>query len=149
MNQGLVGSEGPERQSLQHIQVLDPTVGVRVVHMAGSDFFIRPATGTSSTDWLRIPDSDISVTVTRRITRTVTHGGEGDDLIDEGAESAVYTIEGEMDLDMYKQVMEMFRGGQPYIHDPFSERDVKVVFSKMHFEGSTGRFIFELIEDIR
>ena len=50
---------------------------------------------------------------------------------------------------MYKKVMEMFRGGQPYIHDPFSERDVKVIFSKFGFEGSSGRFSFELIEDIR
>ena len=117
--------------------------------MSGIDFFIRPAAGTSSSDWLRIPEADISVVVTRRMTRTVTHGGEGDDLIDEGAESAVYTIEGEMELDVYKKVMEMFRGGQPYIHDPFSERDVKVIFSKFGFEGSSGRFSFELIEDIR
>ena len=69
--------------------------------MTGIDFFIRPAAGTSSSDWLRIPEADISVVVTRRMTRTVTHGGEGDDLIDEGAESAVYTIEGEMELDVY------------------------------------------------
>ena len=117
--------------------------------MTGREFFIRPADGTSSSDWLRIPEVDISVTVTRRMTRTVTHGGEGDDLIDEGAESAEYTIEGEMDLEMYKKVMAMFRGGQPYIHDPFSERDVKVIFSKFSFEGTSGRFTFELIEDIR
>ena len=53
--------------------------------MAGTDFFIRPASGTSSSDWLRLPNADISVAITRRITRTVLHGGEGDDLVDEGA----------------------------------------------------------------
>ena len=58
--------------------------------MAGTDFFIRPASGTSSSDWLRLPNADISVSITRRITRTVLHGGEGDDLVDEGAESAIY-----------------------------------------------------------
>ena len=29
--------------------------------MAGMDFFIRPATGTSSSDWIRIPNADIKV----------------------------------------------------------------------------------------
>ena len=48
--------------------------------MAGTDFFIRPASGTSSSDWLRLPNADISVSISRRITRTVLHGGEGDDL---------------------------------------------------------------------
>ena len=110
--------------------------------MAGTDFFIRPASGTSSSDWLRIPNSDISVTIARRVTRTVLHGGEGDDLVDEGAESAVYTVKGEM-------VIKMFRAGQPYIHDPFEERDVKTVFSKLEYDGSEKLFLFEFIEDIR
>ena len=117
--------------------------------MAGTDFFIRPASGTSSSDWLRIPNSDISVKITRRVTRTVLHGGEGDDLVDEGAESAVYTVKGEMDLEDYKSVIKMFRSGQPYIHDPFEERDVKAVFSKLEYDGSNEEFVFELIEDIR
>ena len=43
----------------------------------------------------------------------------------------------------------MFRSGQPYIHDPFAEKDVKVVFSRMDFEGNSGKFTFEFIEDIR
>ena len=33
-----------------------------------------------------------SVSRFRRITRTVLHGGEGDDLVDEGAESAIYVV---------------------------------------------------------
>ena len=73
--------------------------------MAGMEFFIRPATGTTSSDWLRIADVDIKVSITRRITRTVTHGGEGDDLVDEGAESAVYIVDGEMEIDVYKKVL--------------------------------------------
>ena len=31
--------------------------------MAGTDFFIRPASGTSSSDWLRLPNADISVSI--------------------------------------------------------------------------------------
>jgi len=118
-------------------------------HMAAQDFFIRPATGMTSDDWIRMEGCDISISIARRMTRTVTHGGEGDDLIDEGAESAVYTIRGEMDAETYRKVVEMFRSGQPYIHDPFEERDVKVVFSKLEYDGSNEQFLFELIEDIR
>ena len=75
--------------------------------MAGMEFFIRPTTGTTSSDWLRIADVDMKVSITRRITRTVTHGGEGDDLVDEGAESAVYFVDGEMEIDVYKKVLAM------------------------------------------
>lgn len=117
--------------------------------MAGSDFFIRPASGTASTDWLRIPDVDISVSISRRVTRTVLHGGEGDDLVDEGAESAVYIVKGEMEIDDYKKILAMFRSGQPYIHDPFEERDVKTVFSNLEYDGAQKLFVFEFIEDIR
>ena len=70
-------------------------------------------------------------------------------IIDEGAESAVYTVRGEMNLDDYKKVLKMFRAGQPYIHDPFEERDVKTVFSKMSYDGTEGLYTFEFIEDIR
>ncbi|MBT3772105.1 MAG: hypothetical protein HOE92_07400 [Euryarchaeota archaeon] len=116
--------------------------------MPTHDFFIRPASGTSSSDWIRLEKCDFSVSISRRITRTVVHGGEGDDLIDEGAESALYTISGEMDLAMYKTIISMFRAGQPYIHDPFEERDVKVVFSKFDYDGTTTEFSFEFMEDI-
>ena len=54
-----------------------------------------------------------------------------------------------MSLDDYKKVLKMFRAGQPYIHDPFEERDVKTVFSKMSFDGTEGLYKFEFIEDIR
>lgn len=117
--------------------------------MPSTDFFIRPATGASSSDWIRIPNTDFTISISRRLTRTVLHGGEGDDLIDEGSESAVYDVRGEMDLDMYKKIMEIFRTSQPYIHDPFEERDVKVVFAKLNYDGSKEEFHFELIEDVR
>ena len=44
--------------------------------MAGMDFFIRPATGTGSADWIRIPNADIDVKIARRLTRTIIRGGE-------------------------------------------------------------------------
>ena len=44
---------------------------------------------------------------------------EGYDLLDEGAESAVYTITGKMKMDQYKLVLSIFRRDQPYFHDPF------------------------------
>ena len=115
--------------------------------MSGIDFFIRPATGSSSSDWIRFANTDISVKISRRMTRTIIRGGEGDDLHDEGAESATYTVRGEMDLDVYKEIIRMFRSGQPYIHDPFEEKDVKVIFAVMEYDGSTKEFTFELVED--
>jgi hypothetical protein len=53
-----------------------------------------------------------------------------------------------MQLDEYKRILAMFRSGQPCIHDPFEERDVKVVFASMEYDGSNESFKFELIEDI-
>ena len=116
--------------------------------MAGMDFFIRPATGTSSSDWIRIPNSDIKVRSARRITRTIVRGQEGDNLHDEGSESTLYTVSGEMTIDEYKKILAMYRSGQPCIHDPFEERDVKVVFASMEYDGSNEIFTFEFIEDI-
>ncbi|MDA0716153.1 MAG: hypothetical protein O2866_03735 [archaeon] len=116
--------------------------------MAGIDFFIRPATATSSSDWMRIPNADIHVRMTRRLTRTVLRGGEGDDLHDEGSESSVYSVRGELNLEDYKKIVSMFRTGQPFIHDPFDERDVKVIFSVLEYDSQNGSFLFEFIEDV-
>ena len=52
-------------------------------------------------------------------------------------------------LEDYKSVIKMFRAGQPYIHDPFEERDVKAVFGSLEYDGSTELYSFEFIEDIR
>ena len=54
-----------------------------------------------------------------------------------------------MDFEEYKKILKMFRSGQPYIHDPFEERDVKCVFGKIEYDGSEKIYRFELIEDIR
>ena len=116
--------------------------------MAGMDFFIRPATGTSSSDWVRIANADIKVRMTRRLTRTVVRGQEGDDLHDEGSESTLYTVRGELSIDEYKRGVAMFRTGQPYIHDPFEERDVKVIFAVMEYDSANEGFHFELLEDV-
>ena len=113
--------------------------------MGDQVFFLRPANG----EWIQFSNCSVKVAISRRLTRTIIHGGEGDDLVDEGAESAVYTVRGEMDFDEYKKVLSMFRSGQPYIHDPFEERDVKTVFSKMDYDGSEKIYTFEFIEDIR
>ena len=69
--------------------------------MPSMDFFIRPATARTSADWIRFQNADISVRIARRITRTVVRGGEGDDLHDEGAESAGYTVPGLMPMGLY------------------------------------------------
>jgi len=42
----------------------------------------------------------------------------------------------------------MFRTGQPYIHDPFEERDVKVIFAVMEYDSANESFHFELLEDV-
>ena len=51
-------------------------------------------------------------------------------------------------LDQYKEVLLIFRGGQPYIHEPYEENEKKVVFSKFEFDGESKEFTFEFIEDI-
>ena len=65
-----------------------------------------------------------------------------------GSESTLYTVSGEMKIDEYKEILSMCRSGQPCIHDPFEERDVKVVFASMEYDGSNEMFTFEFIEDI-
>ena len=46
--------------------------------------------------WIQINDCSVSMSVTRRIQRTIVRGNEGDDILDEGSESVLYTIKGEM-----------------------------------------------------
>jgi hypothetical protein len=107
--------------------------------------FIRTLNG----EWLQLTNCSINFEVRRRVTRTVTRGGEGDDLVDEGSESATYTICGKVELDTYKEILKIFRSGQPYFHDPFEERELKVVFSALRFDGNTGEYTLELLEDVR
>ena len=49
---------------------------------------------TAGEDWVRVENCNVHMNVKRRLQRTVIRGNEGDDLLDEGAESAIYTITG-------------------------------------------------------
>jgi hypothetical protein len=106
--------------------------------------FIRGAEG----DWLQFVDCRIGIDIRRRITREVKRGGEGDDLLDEGSESAVYTIHGHLGLAGYREVLHIFRSGAVWLLDPFTESEVKVAFHHLHYDGEDGAFTFELIEDV-
>ena len=85
--------------------------------------------------------------VKRRLQRTVIRGAEGDDLLDEGAESAIYTITGSMAMPEYKEILGIFRGGQPWFHDPFEERQMKALFLSIDYDSATGAYEFILMED--
>jgi len=103
---------------------------------------------TAGADWHTIQDCNVHMKIARRIQRTVVRGGEGDDLADEGAESAVYSITGEMSMSDYKEVLSIFRQGQPWFHDPFEDRQMKVVFSEIDYDSATGEYGFTLVEDV-
>lgn len=106
--------------------------------------FIRGVDG----DWLQFVDCKITIDIRRRITREVKRGGEGDDLLDEGAESAVYTLEGSLGVTGYREVLEIFRSGEVWLLDPFTETELKVAFHRLHYEGDSGAYVFEFIEDV-
>jgi hypothetical protein len=98
-------------------------------------------------DWHKISNCNVHMTVKRRLQRTVIRGSEGDDLLDEGAESAEYTITGKMSLDEYKEILTIFRAGQPWFHDPFEERQMKALFLRIDYDSAAGTFEFILMED--
>ncbi len=99
-------------------------------------------------EWHQINGCNVHMRIARRIQRTVIRGGEGDDLLDEGAESAIYTVTGKMSMTDYQDVLKIFRSGQPWFHDPFEDRQMKVVFSTIDYDSAAGDFEFVLIEDI-
>lgn len=111
--------------------------------MENSECFIT----TMGEDWERIEDCNVHMNVKRRLQRTVIRGNEGDDLLDEGAESAVYTITGKMGMEQYKRMLGIFRKEQPIFHDPFEDRQMKAVFSSIDYDSKTGGFEFILVED--
>tara|TARA_B110000008_G_scaffold145426_1_gene147143 strand:+ start:259 stop:618 length:360 start_codon:yes stop_codon:yes gene_type:complete len=98
-------------------------------------------------DWHKISNCNVHMAVKRRLQRTIIRGNEGDDLLDEGAESAEYTITGNMALTDYKEILAIFRGGQPWFHDPFEERQMKALFLSIDYDSATGSFEFILVED--
>ena len=105
--------------------------------------FIRSVDG----DWLQIPDCSIDIEIRRRLTREIVRGHEGDDIVDEGAESAEYTVSGVLDDATYLRVMSIFRSGHPYFIEPFDEKEIKVAISHFKLNGDTGDFELTLIED--
>ena len=99
-------------------------------------------------DWHQITGCNVHMKVARRMQRTIIRGQEGDDLLDEGAESAVYTVTGKMSMPEYQDVLGIFRQGQPWFHDPFEDRQMKVIFSNIDYDSATGNYEFVLVEDI-
>ncbi|MBJ29442.1 MAG: hypothetical protein CMB61_05315 [Euryarchaeota archaeon] len=97
---------------------------------------------------LILPCKEITIKIERRIQRTVIRGGEGDDLLDEGSESAVYDVLSTASVSEYNELMAMFRGGQPNIMDPFDGREVKVAFKSVEYSASNGDLKMQLLEDV-
>tara|TARA_B100000579_G_scaffold91083_1_gene71950 strand:+ start:1774 stop:2175 length:402 start_codon:yes stop_codon:yes gene_type:complete len=97
---------------------------------------------------LILPCKEITIKIERRIQRTVIRGGEGDDLLDEGSESAVYDVLSTASVSEYNELMAMFRGGQPNIIDPFDGREVKVAFKSVEYSASNGDLKMQLLEDV-
>ena len=52
-----------------------------------------------------------------------------------------------MSLPEYKEIPEIFRGGQPWFHDPFEERQMKALFLSIDYDSASGAFEFILVED--
>ena len=98
--------------------------------------------------WMEINNCSVSMSVTRRIQRTIVRGNEGDDILDEGAESVVYSIEGQMPVSEYRQILIMFRKGGILFKDPFEERIASAIISKIEFDGNTSKYLIEIIEDV-
>ena len=109
---------------------------------------------------LILPCKEITIKIERRIQRTVIRGGavrvlhdvrprgQGDDLLDEGSESAVYDVLCTASVSEYNELMSMFRSGQPNIIDPFDGRDVKVAFKSVEYSASNGDLKMQLLEDV-
>ena len=103
---------------------------------------------SGDSDWHQILDCNVHMKIARRMQRTIIRGQEGDDLSDEGAESAVYTVSGNMSMSDYQAVLKIFRQGQPWFHDPFEDRQMKVIFSNIDYDSANGNYEFILVEDI-
>jgi hypothetical protein len=101
---------------------------------------------TTERTFIDIDCQSLIVSIERRIQRTVVRGGEGDDLLDEGAESAVYDAVAVASMDQYADIMSLFRGSAPMIDDPFGEGVVRVAFKSLSFDGRLVKMT--LIEDI-
>ena len=106
------------------------------------------ATTTKERTSVKVDCEPILVSIERRIQRTVIRGGEGDDLLDEGAESAVYKATARVDNDVYLDVLRIFRGTNIQMIDPYDGRSLKVAFKSISFDGHGNLLKMTLIEDI-
>ena len=97
---------------------------------------------------LILPCKEIKIKIERRIQRTVIRGGEGDDLLDEGSESAVYDVLCTASVSEYNELMSIFRSGQPNIIDPFNGKEVKVAVKSVEYAASNGDLKMQVIEDV-
>ncbi len=95
-----------------------------------------------------LPCKEIKIKIERRIQRTVIRGGEGDDLLDEGSESAVYDVLCTASVSEYNELMSIFRSGQPNIIDPFNGKEVKVAVKSVEYAASNGDLKMQVIEDV-
>ena len=114
------------------------------INMVASSDLLAPTNTERRT--LEIDCESLTVSIERRLQRTVIRGGEGDDLLDEGAESAVYKAVANVEITEYQEVLSLFRGSSPMIEDPFGQGDLKVAFKSLTYDGQTLRMT--LIEDI-
>ena len=96
---------------------------------------------------MELADCHVSVNIKRRLERKLVRGGEGDDLKDEGSESAVYTVRLKVDTRGYKVLEGLFRAGQPSFIDPFIDREMLVAIQEMSYDSETGVVELILIED--
>ncbi len=91
--------------------------------------------------------TDVSISVERRLQRTVLRGGEGDDMSDEGSESAVYTIDARIELPEYRKLIDIFRGVQPKMIEPYEGNEIKVAFRSVSYKYKNRELRLVLIQD--
>lgn len=99
-------------------------------------------------NWTVIEDCSVSMSVTRRIQRTIVRGNEGDDILDEGSESVIYSVTGGMSVFEYRRILKIFRDGEIFFRDPFEEKDISAIISKIEYDGNQGSYFIEIIEDV-
>ena len=112
----------------------------------GNDDLLAPIANERTS--VKVECDSIIVSIERRIQRTVIRGGEGDDLLDEGAESAVYEATANVGKDVYLDVLRVFRGSDIQMVDPYDGRALKVAFKSISFDGDGNSLKMTLIEDI-
>jgi hypothetical protein len=52
-----------------------------------------------------------------------------------------------MPMTEFKEILQIFRGGQPWFHDPFEERQMKALFLSIDYDSASGAYEFILMED--